>query len=60
MSGKQNGPESIVQLLHPGHVMVFNLRGTGKVDLNEAKQFHLFEDQPLHRTYHELEIKEGQ
>ena len=60
MNGEQNGPDSIVQLHHPGHVMVFDLSDSGKVDLKETKQFHTFENKPLHQTYHELEIKEGQ
>ena len=56
---EQNGSSNIIQPLLPGHVMVFDINKDGKMDLDETKQFHSFEIQPLHLKHQGVEMKEG-
>ena len=59
MDDESKDSGNIIQPLLPGHVMVYNMNKDGKVDLDESKQFHSFESQPLHLKYQDVEIKEG-
>ena len=56
---KQNSSDKVVQPFPPGSFMVFQTNELGKLNLVSTKQFHSFENQPLHFKYQELDLKEG-
>jgi len=59
INDEENDSGNIVYPLLPGHYMVFNVDKNGNVKNIKTKQFHSFEDQPLHLKYQEVELMQG-